>query len=110
MLEVLAENGITYYIGKNSQDNWDLLSRVKTQNGNWLWFHLDGLSSAYVVACVTREFATKQVINHGGFLCKEHGKYKNLANIGVIYTEVKNVRRGVIVGQAITTKTTRFVI
>jgi predicted ribosome quality control (RQC) complex YloA/Tae2 family protein len=112
MLIIEDQNGFTYYIGENAKDNWNLLQNVKKElNGlNWIWFHLDNFSSAYVVLCATKKESTKQSIIRGAQLCKEHGKYRDVPKISVIYTEVKNVKRAEKVGQVTTCKTVKIVV
>jgi predicted ribosome quality control (RQC) complex YloA/Tae2 family protein len=112
MLIVEDQNGFKYYIGENAKDNWDVLQNAKKDpNGlNWIWFHLDHFSSAYVILCCTKKESTKQAIIRGAQLCKEHGKYRDVPKLSVIYTDVKNVKRAEKVGQVTTSKTTKIVV
>lgn len=114
-MKEFIENEIKYLVGENAQDNWNLLVSAKKQNLNWLWFHLDNLASPYVVVCATLNKlkavqSSKICIQRAGELCKEYSKFSKLGNVGVIYTELKHVRKGETVGQAITQKTQRFTI
>ena len=63
MKEIIVDD-ITYYIGENAKDNWDVLHTTKKQNMNWLWFHLDKLSSPYVVLSLTKNDIKKEIENH----------------------------------------------
>jgi predicted ribosome quality control (RQC) complex YloA/Tae2 family protein len=112
MLIIEDQNGFTYYVGENAKDNWNLLQTVKKlPNGlNWIWFHLDNFSSAYVILCSTMKDAPKNAVTRGAELCKEYGKYKNIARVSVIYTEVKNVKRTEKVGQVTTSKTQKIIV
>ena len=40
-------NTVTFKIGKNSKENWELLN----ENKNYLWFHLSSFPSCYVICC-----------------------------------------------------------
>jgi predicted ribosome quality control (RQC) complex YloA/Tae2 family protein len=48
MKEFVDENKTIYWLGKNAQDNWDI---IKKSQDNWLWFHLDKFPSGHVVIC-----------------------------------------------------------
>lgn len=110
------ENGIVYWIGENANDNWGILVNAKKEtNGSlWLWFHLDNLSSAYVIICATRkelkdQGLLKTAVAKAANLCKLNGKYRDVPKVAVIYTELKNVKKGDKVGQVIVSKTDRIV-
>ena len=113
-MKEIVEDGFVYWIGENAKDNWDILRTAKKQNMQWLWFHLDKMSSAYVILCATKKELKKRRalsnIKKAAALCKEHGKYKELPSVGVIYTEVGNVKKGEKIGQVTTKKTTRVVV
>ena len=97
--------GINYLIGENAQDNWDILKEAKQ---NWIWFHLDNFSSPYVIMkeCKKGLKSNKyekdyiDYIKMGCLLCKENSKYKS-QKVKVIFTSIKNVSRGVNVGEAL---------
>lgn len=97
--------GISFLIGQNANDNWNLLS---TSNQKWIWFHLDKFSSPYVILTKSLielkseklEKSWNDYILKACHLCKENSKYKNIT-VKVIYTNVKNVSKGNIIGEAI---------
>ena len=47
-MKVIEKEGTIYWIGKNAQDNWDI---IKKSEQNWMWFHLDKFSSSYIIIC-----------------------------------------------------------
>lgn len=85
-------------IGQNAEDNWKILKEAKQ---NYIWFHLDNLSSPYVILQELIKDSTKDQIYEAALACKENSKYKNIPQVTVIYTEVKNIKKGSKVGQAI---------
>ena len=85
-------------VGHNASNNWEILSKAKQ---NHIWFHLDNFSSPYVILQKTLKECTKNEIKNAATTCKKNSKYKNLPNVSVIYCEIKNVKKGSTVGQAI---------
>lgn len=104
-MKEIEYEGITYIIGNNAKENWTILQE---SNQNWIWFHLDNLTSPYVILKESLknlksdvyEYSWKGYIVYAGILCKENSKYKN-QNVNCIWTEVKNVSKGKKVGEAI---------
>ena len=104
-MKEIKEEEVIFRVGSNAEDNWKLLQNSKQ---NWIWFHLDKLSSPYVV--ITESIKTLKnkkcpmslnyYLNFGAELCKENSKYKKL-KVSVTWTEVKNVSKGTKVGSAI---------
>jgi predicted ribosome quality control (RQC) complex YloA/Tae2 family protein len=102
---------ITFYIGKNAQDNFDVIDKGKDDD---IWFHIDGDSSCHVVAIIPKYLNSKEytrVIKKGALLCKEHtSKYKNEKNVTIIYTNLKNVKKTEIIGCVETYSTRRIIL
>ena len=106
--------GITYKLGSNAKENWDLLSYASEENPQWIWFHLDDYSSPYVIMeCSLSELESKirENVNfpsimlfkyYGGMICQTNSnkQYRNIKRIKILWTEVKNVSRGHITGEA----------
>ena len=82
-------NKVTFKIGKNSKENWELLN----ENKNHIWFHLSAFPSRYVICCF--ENPTDEMIQFGAELCKENTKYRNLKNLKVSYTPISNLEKGI---------------
>lgn len=86
---------LTYIIGENAQDNWDL---IDASSQNDIWFHLESHPSSHVVLKMpnvknAEKKISKQSIIHCAVECKNNSKMKDLKKISVIYTEIKNVTK-----------------
>jgi len=81
-------NGIIYRIGKNDQDNTQL---IKDSMNSWYWFHLSKFPSCHVVVC--KEELTSDDILNACNLVKENSKYK-FKNIGIDYCKIDNLVHG----------------
>lgn len=95
MKEFIDENKTVYWLGKNAQDNWDI---IKAAENKWLWFHLDKFPSGHVIICKNSDIVTNDEINYASKLCITNSKYKLLSNIGVVYCEINNLSIGEEVG------------
>ena len=99
-------NEVTYCIGKNAQENWDILDQLKKENENYVWFHLNSFSSCYVIMkCSLEELnelnEKEQYLIQGAKLCKENSKYRGYTNLKVIYTTLKKLTKTDKVGEVI---------
>ena len=86
---------ITYHIGTNSQDNFDVID-VSTPYD--LWFHTKDGSSCHVVAKVseiTEKLNKKELLTickKGAAICKANtNRVKKNQNVEFIYTNINNV-------------------
>lgn len=95
MKEFTDENNTIYWLGKNAQDNWDI---IKKAENNWLWFHLDKFSSGHVIICKESSMISDNEILYASKLCISNSKYKLINNIGVIYSEINNINIGKEIG------------
>ena len=95
---------VTYYIGKNANDNVEVIE--KSVNSSDLWFHAKDMSSCHVVAVMPYSIDKKQlryIIKKGAILCKQHTlKLASIKNLEIIYTTLSNVKCTNIPGQVIT--------
>ena len=101
-MKLVEYANVKFQIGENANDNWDILKKSKQ---NWIWLHLDNLSSPYVILAESLKTIKKNnnfndLINHGCLLCKENSKYSN-QKVRVIWTICKNVSFGNTPGEAI---------
>jgi hypothetical protein len=87
-------NNTIFYLGENAQDNWNLLSK----NKNFIWLHLNSFSSGHCVI-ESDDIKDKKLINYGSLLVKNGSKYKDMKNLKVIYTQLKNVTKGSNIGE-----------
>ena len=95
MKEFTDKNKTTYWLGKNAQDNWDI---IKKAENNWLWFHLDKFPSGHVIICKDVDMITNDEIIYASNLCKGHSKYKSIPNLGIVYCEINNLSIGKDIG------------
>ena len=105
------ERDITYWIGENAQDNWDMIDKSEQ---NDIWFHLDGHPSTHVILKIADlgknmlKKISKQTLIHCAVQCKLHSKFgeisSNKQKMKVIYTEVKNVSKADKLGSVYTKK------
>ena len=90
---------ITFLIGKNAQDNFDILNN---SNSTDIWFHAKDYPSCHVIACIPNKLdkkTMKSVIKKGCLLCKENtNKLCSIKNLKIIYTEVSNIKKTKILG------------
>ena len=91
MKEIMIDD-VIYKIGQNAKENWDLLNL----NENFTWFHLKSFPSCHVV--IENETPSNEEIIEGARLCLENTKYRNLKNIKINYTLLKNIKRADKVG------------
>jgi len=104
---------IIYYIGKNAQDNFDIIDNSEHSD---IWFHIENESSCHVIAKIpqdiilsTKEYRT--IIKKGALLCKENtSKCKKIKNISIVYTFCKNVKKTDIIGCVETQNTKKIEI
>lgn len=91
MKEIIIDD-ISFKIGQNAQENWELLNLDE----NFTWFHLKSFPSCHVV--IEKNDPTQEEIVNGANLCLENTKYRNLKNIKVNYTLLKNIKKADKVG------------
>ena len=91
-MKTVEYEGVSFKIGKNSAENWDLLG----EDQNYIWFHLASYPSCYVICC--EEDPSNEIITYGAQLCKENTKYRNLKNLRVNYTKLSNLKKAETVG------------
>ena len=81
-------------VGKNDSDNWNI---IKESSSDDIWFHLNSFPSPHVITRING--SDEEVdINYAASLCKSKSKYKNVPNIKIVYTSIKNLKLGNKVG------------
>jgi len=107
---------ITYLIGQNAQDNFDMLDEACDGD---IWFHVDSISSCHVIAKIPQEeekekeesqsWTKKQwhkILVQGAVLCKQNTKkVSHLPKVDILYTKVKNVTKSEPIGSVIALQT-----
>jgi len=90
---------ITYYVGKNAKENFDILDMSKDTD---LWFHAKDLPSCHVIAVIPDGIdkkTMKTIIKKGGMLCKQNtNKLVSEKNLKIIYAKVSDVKKTEILG------------
>jgi hypothetical protein len=98
-MKILEIENIICYIGKDANDNWNILKKVENKD---LYFHLSSFSSCYVIAKYNKDIKfTKKHIIKCAQLCKDNTKYKNQNNIIINYCECNNIMKGENIGEVI---------
>jgi len=107
-LEVFIKSlnkSITYHIGKNAQDNYDIIDLA---NSDDLWFHVDKRPSNHVIAEMPADIDRSQIryiVKQGAVLCKQYSKYSDEKNVDIIWTRVQNVSKAGPIGSVTTLHT-----
>lgn len=86
-MKIITYNGINIIVGQNAKENWSLLDT----NENYLWFHLRSFPSCFVI--IEDEYPDNLTVLEAATICKEHTKYRNLKNLKINYTPVKNLKK-----------------
>ena len=99
---------ISYYIGKNAMDNFNVIDICENKNPNNIWFHVKDKPSSHVVAEIPIELVLSKrdilyIVKQGAILCKQYSAYKSDIDVPIIWTKIKNVQKLNIFGQVTTT-------
>ena len=99
-MKTFVYNGCTFYVGRNAKENWDLLNRAEPDD---IWVHLAGCPSPYVIIVLSSDNTRTTIdeILYGCELCKKYSHKRDYNKITVNYTEIRNVKKGKVVGEAI---------
>ena len=100
-------------IGINAKENWILIDNSYHED---LWFHLDEYPSAHVI--ISQEtnnldeiFYSNKIISIASNYCKSNSKNsKNLHKVKIVYTEIKNLKKGKEIGSVIISKPNYMII
>ena len=92
----LVHNNVTYKIGKNARENWQLIENAEDDD---LWIHLDKLPSCHVIIEYISDLDLSD-IKYGCELCKQYSKYKEHNKIKVAVLKKEYVKKGKTVGEA----------
>ena len=84
---------ILFYIGKSAKGNFEIIDLASPDD---MWFHINGDSSAHVIANIPDTVDRKQIkyiVKLGGVLFKQISRHKSEKKTEIIYTQVKNVQK-----------------
>lgn len=105
-----TNKNFTVLIGQNDKENWKIIDDSSQKD---LWFHVSSLPSSHVILKtnnIDEKDIGKQTLIHCAFLCKSNSKYSNHKKISIIYTSVKNLKKGDKPGSVTATSTKIIVI
>lgn len=108
MIEI-GIDGLNGKLGQKAIQNWELLETAAPYH--W-WFHLDEFPSGhfFLETIDGNKTPTKRQIYKSALQCRLHSKYKNShAPVTVIYTQVKNLKKGTRNGEVIVTGKTFYI-
>ena len=86
-------NNITFKLGKNANENFILIDDA---DKDYWWVHLSDFPSGHCI--INTIEINKDIIIFAANLVKSYSKLKNMKNVKVTYTQVKNVTKTKIVG------------
>ncbi len=98
MIQIL-ENNITFKLGKNAKENFELIDEAVDINPEFWWFHLEDHPSGHCL--VHSEQMDKQMAQIAGSLVKSNSKLKDQKKVKIIYTQVKNIKKTKTLGEVI---------
>ena len=98
---------IVFCVGETAKENWELLDRLRQENPDYVWFHLNSFPSPYVIMKTTlielssNEKLLQDCLLYAATLCKQNTRYRHLNDIKVCYTTLKKLKQGNKVGEVI---------
>ena len=101
-MKTVEFNNITFYVGQSAKENWEILDQAKTNNPDYIWFHLNSFPSPYVIMCATMcelENDCTLYLQYGAALCKDHSKYKNFRDLKILYHPIKKITKTSKIGE-----------
>ncbi len=94
-------NNLTFKIGKNAKENWELIDKASDDD---IWIHLNDYPSGHVIIENIKDI-TNDDIFYGCLLCKKYSKYKNCKSVRCSILERKFIKKGKSIGEVILKKT-----
>lgn len=98
-------NGVTFYVGKNARENWNLIDNAEDYD---IWIHLHDFPSSHVII-ETLEELDETYIQYGCMLCKKYSKYRYKEKVRISILQKKYVQKGKKTGEANLLKSPRIV-
>ena len=100
-----ANKEITFIIGENAQDNFDIIDDAKQTD---IWFHIHNESSCHVIASMQcdeklNKKQIQKIVIQGACICKKYSKCKSNKEVQIIYSYIGNVVKTHITGQVVVT-------
>jgi predicted ribosome quality control (RQC) complex YloA/Tae2 family protein len=104
-MKIITNDNITYRLGRNAIENFELIDNAAQDD--W-WFHLDGHPSGHVI--IDSDIIDTTMKMFAGQLVKDYSKMKNIKNVKIVFTQVKNIVKTKIIGTVILKQSDFFFI
>jgi len=98
MINIINDN-IIYKLGRNAQENFQLIDEANEINSDYWWFHLEDYPSGHCI--VHAKDLDKSNVIFAGSLVKSYSKLKNQKKVNIIYLQIKYIRKTKTVGEVI---------
>lgn len=103
----IVENEITYKLGRNAKENFELIDDAQDANPDYWWFHLEGHPSGHcIIYCAD---ITNQMVSFAANLVKQYSKLKSDKKVKIIYTQIKHVKKTKTLGQVLLQGPTKII-
>lgn len=98
---------ISFYIGRNAEDNFKVIDIAEQKNPENLWFHVQDKPSNHVVAEIPTSLKLdkkqmRYIVTQGAVFCKQYSSYKSDSNVKIIWTKIKNIKKTSTLGSVLT--------
>ena len=106
-MKVVEYENIVICIGETAKENWELFDKLRQENSDYVWFHLNSFPSPYVIMKTTlielneNDKRRDDCLVYAANLCKQYTRYRHLNDIKICYTTLKKLKRGKQVGEVI---------
>ena len=80
-----------FLLGKNAESNWNI---YKASEQTDTIFHVDKLSSPYVIVNVPVDDLSREQISAAAILCKSKSKHRLHHDLEILYTPISNTYLG----------------
>ncbi len=98
MIQIINDE-ITYKLGRNAKENFELIDEANDINPDYWWFHLEDHPSGHCI--VHTDEIDKQIAIFAGTLVKSHSKLKDQKKVKIIYIQIKNLKKTKTMGEVI---------
>jgi len=92
-----------YIIGRSADENHVIIEQANPYD---LWFHVSNYPSCHVICKLeNKKYESKlfhKIIKQGALCCKQYCKFKNVKDVSIIYTYIKNVTKTEKIGEVVT--------
>ena len=98
MINIINDD-IIYKLGRNAQENFELIDEAKEIDDDYWWFHLEDHPSGHCIVH-TKDLDKSEVI-FAGSLVKSHSKLKNQKKVNIVYIQIKYIKKTKTIGEVI---------